>query len=179
MRRREFILATAAAIAADLAPAAAASGTLQRLAGEPISPDPRGRRPTLAQFYRLCQWVTHRLEPDREVARIFYPVFVDEPWGPKHILTALRQIEDAQTDADAAEPVWTLIEQRRLGDGEAWFVSHLLTTWYLGVYYHETRTERLIYDQALMWERLRRWAVIPGVPLSQPIAWHLPPQAHE
>ena len=55
-------------------------------------------------------------------------------------------------------------EAAALAPGERWFVSHLVSIWYLGVYYHEQRSiQRITSDGALMYEAVRGLLPAPYV----------------
>lgn len=165
MNRRETVAAIAAGILTELlAPggraAAAAEDMPAMLAELPRIDDPEN--PSFDVFYRLSQWVTCRPDLSREDSRILYPVFMKEPWGTKHISTAFAEIRDALTGRTPPPALPEIITSGALGEGEAWFVKHLLTTWYLGIYYHETGDRRLLYEGALMFEAIADTHPIPG-----------------
>ena len=63
-----------------------------------------------------------------------------------------------------------------MGKGQAWFTSHLLSTWYLGIYYHEQRpTRRVAYETALMFDAIRGRLPIPFVEATGFGVWSEPP----
>jgi hypothetical protein len=124
---------------------------------ELVLPEPGDHNaPSFEVFAALSRIVMLRADLDLDLARRMYSVFMAEPWGPKHIGTAyarLRQAIIARSKVlNDAEPV----PLDDLDSGEKWFVSHLLVTWYLGVYYHEQRpTQRITLDGALMFDAVR------------------------
>lgn len=119
------------------------------------------------QFTALSRMITLRTTAlEQETAKRIYALIMDEPWGPQHLAdcyTKLRRRLDGH--------------HATLTEGEQWFLSHLLTTWYLGVYYHEQRgTRRVTYRHALMWN-----SVGEDVPLlyhqrTRPEDWGKPPE---
>jgi hypothetical protein len=132
-------------------------------------------RPSFDVFLALSRLVTCRARLDPAAARKMYPVFMEEPWGPKHIATAYEGLRKALARAPGPCSAPELIGAGALGKGERWFCAHLLTTWYLGIYYHERKTVRLLYDDALMWESVRGLTTIPGLTGGPPGYWTKPP----
>jgi len=118
-------------------------------------------KPTLEVFAFLSSVVTLREDLDPGIMKQMYDVFLDEPWGPNHILRCHRKITAALSRHGKSSkrpplkaPSW------QFDDGEKWFLGHLLTTWYTGVYYHEQRPPQVIsYEKALMFDAAR--AIIP------------------
>ncbi|NBX04213.1 MAG: hypothetical protein EBR02_09205 [Alphaproteobacteria bacterium] len=127
--------------------------------------------PSLQIFAALCAMVTLRDDLDHETTKKMYDVFMDEPWGPQHIAGAYQKMYHALGGKKPAT---------KLSDGESWFVSHLLTTWYLGIYYHEKRpTQRITYEHALMFNIIRELAPIPFIDSTGFGHWaHAPESAH-
>lgn len=109
--------------------------------------------PSFEVFLALSQLVTLRRQLDVSIARRMYPLFLDEPLGRQHIRSTYAQLSSlaTTTNPDGRDP------KAMLGKGEAWFASHLLTTWYLGVYYHERMPpHRVAYAEALMFDAVAR-----------------------
>jgi Membrane bound FAD containing D-sorbitol dehydrogenase len=132
--------------------------------------------PEFDEFLALSQIVLMRSNLDKAGARKLYDVFVEEPWGPKHIGHAYavlrRELAQTRRHGGAVGP----LSLSRLEDGERWFVKHLLTTWYLGVYYHAERpTQRLLYDEALMFDAIRGVIPVPFLEATGFGAWAEPP----
>jgi hypothetical protein len=108
--------------------------------------------PSFEVFLALSCLVTVRPKLDEAVARRMYPLFLEEPWGAHHIHSTYSQlllILEQHADQPGAKP----ISSGALGKGQAWFAGHLLTTWYLGVYYHERIPPmRVAHAEALMFD---------------------------
>jgi hypothetical protein len=117
--------------------------------------------PSFPVFLALSQLVTLRPQLDEAVARRMYPLFLDEPWGAHHIISTYSQLRNVlQQPADNPNQTHPAAHGG-LGKGQIWFASHLLTTWYLGVYYHERMAPlRVAYAEALMFA-----VVHPGLPV--------------
>lgn len=172
--RREFVVMLASAIAAGAAGVHARTAGRGLLALPRLTPDPAA--PTFAVFYRLSQMVTGRIDLDREVARRMFDVFRDEPWAGKHLATAYTAAADALEEGGPDGTMADVLRAGVLQDGERWFVSHLLTTWYLGVYYHPDRpTVRITYRGALMHEAVADYRPVPGFAESETGAWAVRP----
>ena len=117
--------------------------------------------PSFDIFYRLCQWVTYRENLDKEIAKKVYDIFLVEPWGKHHISSTYTTLKKAiEKDKDKTD-IAALLKDKKIKDGEAWFISHLMVTWYLGVYYHEKMPDqRIMYEEALMHEAIEGIAPI-------------------
>ena len=146
--------------------------------GLPSPADPNN--PPFEVFEALCWIALARTKLDVKLVRRMYEIFMEEPWGPKHIGHAYATLYEA-----LAHTGEKLEERRepppvsRLGSGERWFVSHLVTTWYLGIYYHEQRpTRRITRSGALMYAALRGLAPVPYTESSGYGAWAVPPSNH-
>lgn len=130
--------------------------------------------PSFAVFLALSQLVTLRPQLDESVARRMYPLFLDEPWGAHHIHSTYSQllglIELGAAQPKPADP------RDKLGKGQAWFATHLLTTWYLGIYYHErTPPLRVSYTEALMYDQVRAYLPRRFAEGTGFGAWSIPP----
>ena len=62
-------------------------------------------------------------------------------------------------------------------DLEKWFLHHIITTWYLGIYYHDKRTERVLYEDALMWDAVSDMVPAAGFSTGEYGYWENPPAA--
>ena len=135
-------------------------------------------KPSLETFKALSTLVTLHDDLDPDTVERMYKVFMDEPWGPEHtvrlhdkITTALAAGVARKKRPPMKNPAW------KLDDGEKWFADHLLTTWYLGIYYHAERpTQRIAYENALMFAPLR--GLMP-IPYLEPVGfgnWAEPPK---
>ena len=121
---------------------------------------PPNRTPSFEVFLALSQLVTLRSLLDEASARCMYPLFLEEPWGAHHIHSTYAQLLALLDEADKLPRHAHPFLGGKLGKGQAWFASHLLTTWYLGIYYHErTAPVRVAYSGALMHDLVR-----PGIP---------------
>lgn len=180
-KRRAALLAIAdailgAALATSAARLALAVETARILGRTPpILNDPA--RPSFDVFVALSELVTCRSPLDQKAAKKLYPLFMEEPWGPKHIATAYEGLTKALTKGPGACSAPQLIASGALGKGEAWFCAHLLVTWYMGIYYHERKIVRVLYEQALMWEPVRGLTNILGLTGGKPGYWSEPPVA--
>ena len=134
--------------------------------------------PSYEQFLALSKIVTCHESLDDEVAQKMFAVFMDEPWGPEHIKSTYRALHTATVAQAGKQEMPELLEGVTLTKGERWFVSHLLTTWYVGVYYHEERPDqRITFEGALMYEVLQN-SLFPWFSGERvPAYWTNPPQA--
>jgi hypothetical protein len=124
--------------------------------------------PSLEIFVALSAIITLRDNLDKESTERMYAVFMDEPWGPQHIASVYTKMQQ-KLDNPSQESIFT--------EGEAWFTSHLLTTWYLGIYYHAQRpTQRVLYEHALMFDALRSSHPVPYIDATGFGNWTQPPE---
>lgn len=134
------------------------------------------KNPSLAVFIRLSQWITCRQELSMEVAEKIFPLIQAEPWGKEHLVSTYQKIKTSFDQQGGQESVPAMIEAGVLGKGETWFVSHLLTTWYLGIYYHESREPvRVAFEDALVWQAFTDWKSAPGFSSLEPGHWATKP----
>jgi hypothetical protein len=136
-----------------------------------------GEPPSLETFSAVSTFVTLHDDLDPGAVARMYKVFMDEPWGPEHIAGIYKKVTQALKDKKRAplkDKSWQFTE------GEAWFAGHLLTTWYLGIYYHERTTpKRILYADSLL---MRATSDVLPVPYLEPVgfgAWAQPPGEKE
>jgi D-sorbitol dehydrogenase-like protein len=155
----------------------ALAGETARILERPLPAVDDRARPSLDVFVALSQLITCRPRLDRASAQKMYPLFLEEPWGPKHIATAYEELVRLLAKAPGACSAPQLIAAGALPEGETWFCGHVLETWYLGIYYHERLKVRVLYEEALMWEAVRDFAGVPAVTGGVPGYWINPPEA--
>jgi Membrane bound FAD containing D-sorbitol dehydrogenase len=132
---------------------------------------------TFDVFYKLCQWLTQREKLDKNVAHKMYDIFLEEPWGQEHILKLYNKIEPIITFEKNQFDLSGLIKNNTLDDVEIWFSSHILVTWYLGVYYHEKRpSHRITYEHALMYQSVTNLTPIPYLEFTPYGTWATLPE---
>jgi hypothetical protein len=133
------------------------SAVVRHYAGNDSMPPPAADPdiPQFEVFLELSRIVLARSDLDQSVAQRIYQAFMQEPWGPLHIRSAYAALcGDAapgsqDTGARHAAPL------ENLAADDQWFVSHLVSTWYLGVYYLENQLpQRMTYEGALMYRAL-------------------------
>lgn len=128
--------------------------------------------PSLQLFIALSKLVTLRESLDQTMAEKMYLLFIDEPWGSHHISSSYQQILELAGIPPYTEPPISTSSRKQLGEGQAWFTYHLLTTWYLGIYHHESRsTERVGYEHSLMYDATRGVLPVPYIESTGFGAW--------
>lgn len=118
-------------------------------------PPADGSHSTFDVFLALSRIVLIQADLDQVVARQLYDLFMAEPWGPKHIGTAYAALRETFTKRGQRGGK-EMVAQTPLPVGEQWFISHLVTTWYVGVYYHPERPTRWITLRGAMMFRAVR-----------------------
>ena len=127
-------------------------------------------------FLALSRLVTGWADLDRDVAALHYEVFSEEPWAAKHVNDLYALLLDKLQGTAAADSALALLQKGDLDGANDWFARHLLTTWYLGIYYHERQTTRVTYEGALMWRVVEDVAPIPGMSDLEYGYWLNPPE---
>ena len=99
-----------------------------------------------------------------DIARYIFEVIKDEPWGAGHVALVYNKlgakIAAEQDIVDVAE----LINTGFFVHVESWFISHIVMTWYLGIYYHNERDTKLItYEGALMRQLIGDHVPVPYI----------------
>ena len=132
--------------------------------------------PSFDVFFRLSQWVTCRRELDKAIAQKMFPLFQAEPWGKNHLASTYEKLQTKLRHRNEEGSILEMMNTEVLGEGEVWFASHILTTWYLGIYYHESREPvRVTYEGALVWQALDGWTNPPGFTTLEPGHWSKEP----
>lgn len=108
-----------------------------------LPPAERSTTPSFETFLALSRIVLIKADLDEAAARKMYDLFMTEPWGPKHLRTAYGALRETFIKRDQ-HGGQGMIAQTALPEGERWFISHLVTTWYVGVYYHPERPSKWI-----------------------------------
>ena len=58
---------------------------------------------------------------------------------------------------------------------EQWFISHLMLTWYTGVYFHESGNFNVTLQHALMYQNISQYRQPPTFCSGAPGSWSEPP----
>lgn len=114
----------------------------------------------LDAFMRLSAIVTGVERLDRETARRILDLIRAEPWGKEHLAQIGAKLLPSGKPLPATRD--KLLNPERFNDGERWFVGHLLTTWFTGIYYHQTGNHVVSYRNALMHVALEEVRPVPG-----------------
>lgn len=179
MNRRDAIASIGQAIISGMVATSVARAALTdemtKLLALPLPEFDDPANPSFEVFHRLSQWVVGRESLDHDTSRKLYAIFLKEPWGIKHISTAFIEIRDGLSATGSTGTVPDLLRDDQLGKGETWFVTHLLETWYLGIYYHETGDSRVFYQNALMYQAIAQTHPVPGFSTRDYGFWADPP----
>lgn len=133
--------------------------------------------PTFEIFLALSKILLVRETVNETVGRKIFDLLVGEPWGAKHIGTAYailyRHVVHLREPAGG-----NMLGKAPLPEGERWFIGHVITTWYIGVYYHPERpTSWLTLRDALMYEPVRDILPEPYAGSTGFGAWAEPPHS--
>lgn len=125
-------------------------------------PDPNHVADNLEQFIALSSIVTGVENLDRDTAQKILDHIRAEPWGKEHLSQIAGKIFPSLTDAHSATSRQALLNPEKFTDGERWFIGHLLTTWFTGVFYHQTGNHVVTYRHALMHTAIQDVRPVPG-----------------
>lgn len=116
----------------------------------------------LDAFIRLSEIITGAKQLDRETAMQILAVIRAEPWGKEHLAQIAAKLMPSLSDSTLPTDRRALLDPKRFGDGERWFIGHLLTTWFTGIYYHQSGNRVVAYKNALMHAALEDVRPVPG-----------------
>lgn len=116
----------------------------------------------LDAFIRLSAVLTGVQQLDRETAQRILDVIRAEPWGKEHLMQIGGKLLPSGPDKPMPAMRQQLFDPKRFTDGERWFIGHLLTTWFTGVYYHQKGNQVVAYRNALMHVAIQDVRPIPG-----------------
>lgn len=106
-------------------------------------------------FFALSQIVLMEADLDRGLAQRLHELFSAEPWGPQHVASCYSALR-ATFLARGRRGGQQAIARATLSSGESWFISHLVTTWFVGIYYHAERpVSWLTLHDAMMYRPVR------------------------
>ena len=121
---------------------------------------------SLENFIRLSVFLTNVKQLDLETAERIYHRILGEPWGKEHLALITERIRALQIHAHTTLTLQQLLTSPHFMDdaskGERWFIDHLLTTWFTGIYYHQSGNHVITYRDALMHAALQDVRPIPG-----------------
>lgn len=110
------------------------------------------------QFAVLCALLCNYNKIDQSFVASLYKIVQQEPWGAEHATWIYEKIFNvAQNLSDRSK----IFDKSVFTEGENWFVSHLLTTIFTGIYYHD-RSRVISYDKALMHDAFNSIRPTPG-----------------
>jgi hypothetical protein len=124
-------------------------------------------------FIRLSSIVTGVERLDRETAKRIRELISAEPWGKEHLAQIGAKLLPSGQPLPATRA--QLLAPERFTDGERWFIGHLLTTWFTGIYYHQRGNHVVTYRNALMHVALEDVRPVPGHCEGQFGFWSEPP----
>jgi len=112
------------------------------------------RPPSFDTFLLLSKILTAKSDLNLEFAKKIYETFLTEPWSAKHFNTVIQVIRRVSDDNGGGFDLHVAMKEEQFEKNERWFISHLLFTWFTGVYYYTGRDKRLSFQYALIHEVL-------------------------
>jgi len=125
------------------------------------------------QFYLLSQLIARTRNLDEIVSRKIYQLMMSEPLGTEHLQSVYDRIRTLQMQSGNGNNL--VLRASDFTDSEQWFISHLLLTWYTGVYYHSRGNQHITLKHALMYQKLSQYRRPPTYCGDTPEFWARPP----
>jgi len=120
--------------------------------------------PTLEVFTTLSQIVTLHQFLDKKSVETLFNALLKEHSNQFNILKTYKALRALLLKGVKKENLQHQIQKGNIAKGEKWFVQHLITTWYTGIYYVEGQEPiRLFHQEALVWKPLKGIVPIPFV----------------
>ncbi|MDD2721894.1 MAG: sugar dehydrogenase complex small subunit [Gallionella sp.] len=122
-------------------------------------------------FITISVFLTGEKNLDLEIARNIYDHLRAEPWGREHLEQIAVKLSPLLMAESMVIPRWQLLHPTRFTETDHWFIQHILTTWYTGIYYFEDTSLFIAYQRALMNVALRDVMPTPGFSDMEFGAW--------
>lgn len=133
--------------------------------------------PDFSTFYTLSQILTYQDDLKHGYAEKIYKVFLEEPWSAKHINTVVTVIKEYSSHNNRAFDIHDAMSVGLFEENETWFISHLIYTWFTGIYYFTGKDQRIAYHDALINTVLDGLYVIPTYSDQAPGFWSELPES--
>lgn len=130
-------------------------------------------------FITISVFLTGVKKLDLDIARTIFDYLQAEPWGKEHLEQITVKLSPLLMAESMVVPRWQLLHPTRFNETEHWFVQHILTTWYTGIYYFEGASQFVAYQRALMNVALQDVRPIPGFSNGDFGFWGEPPTGAE
>ncbi|MDD2776991.1 MAG: sugar dehydrogenase complex small subunit [Gallionella sp.] len=116
----------------------------------------------LGGFLQLSTILTGYALLDKDTARLILIHIRTEPWGKEHIAQVSAKVLPSSPDNTGSTTRRQRLDMTKFSEGERWFIGHLMTTWFTGVYYHQSGNHVISYHNALMHAAIQDIRPIPG-----------------
>jgi hypothetical protein len=113
----------------------------------------------LDRFIELSSAITGVQDLDKDTAQKILDLIRVEPWGKEHLSQIGEKILPSGNDSHSPQ---MQLNPAIFTEGERWFIGHLLTTWFTGVFYHQIGNHVVTYRHALMHTAIQDVRPIPG-----------------
>lgn len=141
---------------------------------------PRVKDEDFQAFVTISVFLTGVKQLDLEIAREIFTHLLAEPWGKEHLEQITVKLSPLLMAESMVVPRWQLLHPTRFTGTEHWFIQHILTTWYTGIYYFEDTSLFVAYQRALMNVALQDVMPTPGFSDGAFGFWsQLPPGAEQ
>lgn len=131
---------------------------------------------SLEKFFWLSQIITKQNNLDEQTSRIIYQLIMDEPYGNEHLKNVFARFKQHQAIADNDRDM--MVSTSGFSEGEQWFMSHLLLTWYTGIYFHTRGNFSVSLKNALMYQLQSDYRQAPTYCGGKPGFWSEAPDVY-
>ena len=130
----------------------------------------------LDAFIKLSELITGTSNIDRETAQNILTCIQNEPWGKEHLVQIAKKLLPQYATESIPSQRSQLLDPKRFEAGERWFLGHFLTTWFTGIYYHQS-SRVVTYEHALMFTALSDVRPLPAYCAGEFGFWARPPES--
>ena len=127
---------------------------------------------SLEKFFWLSQIITKQNNLDEQTSRKIYQLIMDEPYGNEHLINVFTRFQQQTIGGNARN---IMVRASDFSDSEQWFISHLMLTWYTGVYFHDSGHHNVTLKHALMYNKISNFLSPPTYCSGAPGSWKDPP----
>lgn len=126
-------------------------------------------------FHLLAKLITNTHNLNTALSQKIFYLMQEEPWGPENLQKVYRRFREIQTVLTSKHN--RLLDADLFSEDEQWFISHLLLTFYTGVYYHSNGNQHVTLQDALMYKKLEQYRYPPTFCGGNSGDWSKPPDS--
>jgi len=137
-----------------------------------LNTPPKLEQFSFSHFEELSKFLTFSVYLNPDLSHEIYKLISEEPWGTQHLHQVYSKIYEMNKKGISINEI---LKPKSFNKGEAWFISHLLMTWYTGIYFHTKINKAISFQHALMYRKLSHIRQPPTYCGGTPGFWAKPP----